>query len=84
MPIHDWTRVDAGLFHAFDQSWITRLCDALNEGRLPEDYFALAEQSIGRPIPDVLTLELAPWGKEPDRSTALAVESAPPRARHVR
>ncbi len=21
MPIHDWTRVDAGLFHDFHQSW---------------------------------------------------------------
>ena len=21
MPVHDWTRVDAGLFHAFHQGW---------------------------------------------------------------
>ncbi len=25
MPIHDWTRVDAGLFHAFRLDWITLL-----------------------------------------------------------
>ena len=25
MPIHDWTRVDAGLFHAFHQGWIITL-----------------------------------------------------------
>jgi hypothetical protein len=28
MPVHDWTRVDAGLFHAFHQSWSVYLCDA--------------------------------------------------------
>ncbi len=28
MPIHDWTRVDAGLFHAFHQSWIVILSRA--------------------------------------------------------
>lgn len=43
MPIHDWARVDAGLFHAFHQSWIVSLCNALNAGALPVDYFALPE-----------------------------------------
>src|SRR5689334_4905110 len=87
MPIHDWTRVDAGLFHAFHQGWIIRLRDSLNDGRLPADYFALPEQSIRGPIPDVLTLELGPGGGEPDsgRSVAgLAVASVPPRTRLVR
>ncbi len=59
MPIHDWTRVDAGLFHAFHQSWIVRLCDALNAGGLQPEYFALPEQSIRGSIPDVLTLRLS-------------------------
>jgi hypothetical protein len=40
MPIHDWTLVDAGLFHAFHQSWIVKLCDTLNAESLPSDYFA--------------------------------------------
>ena len=31
---------------------------ALNAGVLPSDYFALPEQSIRGPIPDVLTLNL--------------------------
>jgi hypothetical protein len=52
MPVHDWTRVDAGLFHAFHQRWISALCDALNTGGLPTDYFALAEQSVRGPIPE--------------------------------
>src|SRR4051812_33980973 len=85
MPVHDWTRVDAGLFHAFHQRWIGAMCDALNTGGLPSDYFALAEQSIRGPIPDVLTLRLAP-GKEPPAGMAPAVDVAvaPPRARVVR
>ena len=87
MPIHDWTRVDAGLFHAFHQSWIIKLCDSLNDNRLPADYLALPEQSIRGPIPDVLTLELAPGEGEPDSSrpaAGLAVASVPPRTRLVR
>ena len=85
MPIHDWTRVDAGLFHAFHQSWIVALCDALNTGGLPQGYFAPLEQNIRRPIPDVLTLQLSPAADEPSSPAGgLAVASAPPRTRHVR
>jgi hypothetical protein len=85
MPVHDWTRVDAGLFHAFHQHWIIALCDALNAGGLPPDFFALPEQSIRGPIPDVLTLRLSPGKESPRGSTpALAVAAAPPRARMVR
>lgn len=84
MPIHDWTRVDAGLFHAFHQGWIVALCNALNTGGLPHDYFALAEQTIG-PIPDILALRLTPGSKEPaGTSPGLAVTAVPPRARLVR
>jgi Protein of unknown function (DUF4058) len=85
VPIHDWTRVDAGLFHAFHQSWIIALCNALNRGVLPSNYFALPEQSIGGPIPDVLSLRLS---QGPDDfagdSSGLAVATAPPRTRIVR
>jgi Protein of unknown function (DUF4058) len=85
MPVHDWTRVDAGLFHSFHQRWIGALCDALNAGGLPPDYFALAEQSIRGPIPDVLTLRLPPGkGPPPGTAPAVAVAVAPPRARLIR
>jgi hypothetical protein len=43
MPVHDWTRVDAGIFHAFHHDWITDLARALNQGILPADYYALPE-----------------------------------------
>ena len=54
MPVHDWTRVDAGIFHAFHHDWITELARALNRGVLPAAYYALPEQFAGGP--DVLTL----------------------------
>jgi hypothetical protein len=85
MPIHDWTRVDAGLFHAFHQDWIGVLARALNAGVLPPDYFALREQSTRGPVPDVLTLELASGREEPiGAESGLAVAVAPPRTRVVR
>ncbi len=85
MPIHDWTRVDAGLFHAFHHEWITSLSAALNAGVLPSDYYALPEQTIQGPIPDVLTLQLPPEGSESSRGAAgLAVADAPPRVRLTR
>jgi hypothetical protein len=83
MPVHDWTRVDAGLFHAFHQRWISSLCDALNGGGLPRNYFALPEQNIRGPIPDVLTLKLASGGERSgeEDSGGVAVATAPPRTR---
>jgi hypothetical protein len=85
MPVHDWTRVDSGLFHAFHQRWITYLCDALNSGVLPSDYFALPEQHIRGPIPDVLTLRLAAGAEQPGQGGAgLAVADKPPRVHLVR
>jgi hypothetical protein len=57
MPIHDWTRVDAGIFHDFHLEWISTTKRALNEGILPPEYYALAEQVAGGLRPDVLTLE---------------------------
>ena len=84
MPIHDWTRVDAGLFHAFHQRWISALSDALNTGVLPRDYYALAEQSVGGPIPDILTLRPAVEAEADEESSGSAVATAPPRTRIVR
>ena len=85
MPIHDWTRVDAGLFHAFHQDWIGVLARALNAGVLPPDYFALREQSTSGPVPDVLTLEIPSERDEPSGGgSGLAVAVVPPRAHVVR
>ena len=57
MPMHDWTKVEAGIFHAFHHGWISALSDALNGGKLPTDYYALPEQVAAGFGPDVLTLQ---------------------------
>ena len=57
MPIHDWSRVEPGIFHDFHQAWTVEIRNALNGGGLPAGYFALAEQVLGGPIPDVVTLQ---------------------------
>jgi hypothetical protein len=84
MTVHDWTRVDAGIFHDFHNAWITHLRDALNEGLLPRGYYALAEQHAGRWVPDLLTLHASPpdtSALSPPPSGSLAVADAPPRVR---
>ena len=78
MPVHDWTRVDAGLFHAFHQQWITALSAALNGGVLPPDYFALPEQNIKGPIPDVAA------DSDDESAGGVAVAASPPQVRLVR
>lgn len=83
MPIHDWTKVDLGLFHSFHQQWIGNLCAAFNKGKLPAEYFALAEQNVRGPIPDVLALHLKPDETE-ERNGGVAIATAPPRTRLVR
>jgi hypothetical protein len=57
MPMHDWSRVPAGIFHAFHHDWITEMARALNNGLLPEDYYALPEQQAAGFGPDVLALQ---------------------------
>jgi len=85
MPIHDWTRVDAGLFHAFHQDWIAVLARSLNAGILPSDYFALREQSIRGPVPEVLTLKLSHGREESHGTTSgFAVATVPPATHLVR
>jgi len=68
MPIHDWTRVPAGLFHHFHQSWSIRIADALNAGRLPKGVAALVEQRAGPREADVLAIERR---QKPPRSETL-------------
>jgi hypothetical protein len=85
MPVHDWTRVDAGLFHHFHQGWTVALSNALNAGVLPAEYFALVEQRVQGPIPDVLTLQLSGGSAEPTSGTSgLSVATAPPQTRLIK
>jgi hypothetical protein len=70
MPIHDWTRVPAGLFHDFHQSWSIRIKDALNAGRLPKGLSALVDQKAGPKEADVLAIERKTPPKPAAGSTA--------------
>lgn len=89
MTVHDWTRADGGLFHAFHSAWVIHLSEGLNAGILPDGYYARPEQHVGRlVVPDVLTLH-APE-RNGGRSShgppagAVAVADAPPRVRATR
>ncbi len=79
MPIHDWTRVDAGTFHDFHQVWTIAIRNALNRGVLPPGYYAMADQRVSGPEPDVVALRL----RGPAPSGGLAVADAPPRVRQI-
>lgn len=84
MPVHDWTRVDAGIFHHFHLEWTGALARALNNGLLPPDHYALAEQ-ISRPWEtDVLTLLGPTRGQPPSAGPAAGVmlSEAPPKVEY--
>ena len=92
MPVHDWTRVHAGEFHAFHNLWIGDLQRALNGGLLPDGLYALNEQQTSEAKPDVLTLERRDhfeddgfvgsngFAGDDGPEGGLAVADAPPRA----
>jgi hypothetical protein len=84
MPMHDWTRVTAGTYHNFHFRWIAAIMDRLNAGLLPPGFFAMAEQSIGRPETDVVTLQTRPLSEdEAARNGGAAVATSQPKTRFV-
>ena len=59
MPLHDWTKVNSGIFHHFHQGWCWELGHALNRnGVMPKNLAALVEQKHGFKEPDVVAVEL--------------------------
>src|SRR5271166_2824797 len=85
MPVHDWTRVDAGIFHHFHVAWIDAIARALNRGLLPAGYYALAEQIAGGWEPNVVTLKGPKQGEMPENQPrgAVALAAVPPKV-HLR
>jgi hypothetical protein len=87
MPAHHWTRVIPGIFHDFHSRWIGAIRDRLNDGLLPPDYYALAEQVAEGPRPDVVALQNSvsetqtEWGGS--ASGALAVLDHPPKVKYT-
>ncbi len=56
MPMHDWTKINPGIYHAFHNTWIGSLQGELN-AKLPRVYYAIGEQRAGQFGPDILTLK---------------------------
>lgn len=81
MPMHDWTRVAAGIYHDFHHEWISSIKHALN-AKLSGSYYALAEQQAAGFGPDVLTLH-DDRAARPSRGADGGVAVAVPKARLV-
>jgi Protein of unknown function (DUF4058) len=79
VPIHDWTRVDSGTYHDFHQGWTIEIRNRLNRGILPEGFFAMADQRISGPEPDVVALRL----RDPAPAGGLVVAETPPRLKQA-
>jgi hypothetical protein len=88
VPVHDWTSVSDGIFHDFHTAWIAAIRAELNNGLLPNGFYALAEQHTGHAIADVLTLHSDPLDTgstgAPSGGGGIAVAEAPPRVRRHR
>jgi hypothetical protein len=85
MPIHDWTRVEDGIFHHFHHGWIEEISRALNAGLLPDEYYAMTEQHAEGYEPDVLTLQGGGGDDDSDEAEPPSPEGglllAPPKMR---
>jgi len=77
MPMHNWKRVEAGIYHAFHHEWISEISRALNRGLLPEDLYALPEQQAAGFGPDVLTLQDTAGDAAKSGSTATLTRTRP-------
>lgn len=86
MAIHDWTRVDAGVFHHLHTTWIPDIMRTLIP-ILPKGYYPMVEQNASGPIPDVLALQRSSGDNGVHRdipppvpgSGVIALAEAPPR-----
>jgi hypothetical protein len=77
MPLHNWTRVNAGLFHHFHQGWCWEISASLNGGPLPAGYTALVEQRSGTKEADALTIEERVPSAEPVGGGTVLVHEIP-------
>lgn len=84
MPIHDWTRVGAWVYHDFHTAWLVAIRNLLNGGVLPPGFYARAEQTTRTMGPDVLTLQTRDATTPPIGNPAAArmdATATPPRVR---
>jgi hypothetical protein len=82
--MHDWSRVYAGLFHDFHQSWSIYIKNTLNGGMLPPGLTALVEQRMPTREADVLTIDqLSGDGREGELQGGV-LTATPPATRIIR
>lgn len=79
MPMHDWSRVTAGVYYNFHYRWIAAIMDCLNAGLLPKGMIAMAEQIVGGVEPDVVTLQRNDVDFPPSNGHTATMTEAPPR-----
>jgi len=79
MPMHDWSQVSSGIYHNFHLLWMAMITNRLNAGLLPRGMVAMAEQIIGGPEPDVVTLQQNDVEFSPSGSGAATMTEAPPK-----
>jgi hypothetical protein len=48
--LHDWTRVDAGIYHDFHVAWVPEIKKVLNGGLLPEGSMRWRSSMPGEPL----------------------------------
>ncbi len=89
MPIHDWTRVGPGTFHAFHYCWLHAIRRRLNRGVLPPGYRAMPEQYVlssegGGPEGDVVAFARpGAVPPSPARSNGPTATLSRPAARYI-
>src|SRR5262245_13500327 len=77
MPLHDWSKVPAGLYHHFHQDWTAQLTRTLNRGLLPIGVSALIEQRAGKREGDVLAVESFDATSREYRDTGVLIAERP-------
>lgn len=83
MPIHDWSRVDANLFHDFHQTWTINIRNVLNQGLLPPGFSALVEQHAGGLVPDVIALQGRRADDLAEPAGGAVITAMPPKTQYV-
>ena len=83
MPVHDWSRVDANVFHHFHQQWTISICNALNAGLLPAGFSALVEQRAAGLVPDVLAVQRKSRPRQPVKPSGGVLTATPPTTHRV-
>jgi hypothetical protein len=82
--MHNWCRVKAGTYHNFHVLWMSSITNRLNSDLLPPGYFAMAEQIVGQPETDVVTLQTGrAAGSRGASNGGVAVATVRPKTRFV-